>query len=556
MEQIVAKVLQSPKNLATEIELQEQAKVAITQFRENDIDGSETLSFQELKRLCDNMGLPMEQDEEEALAKIDKDGSNSLDLEEWLEWWLMRVSTLPNPLKQQEAIAINTFQKFDLDKSGFLDVSELSNLLSALGADLSESEINDAMAEIDEDGSGSIEATEFVSWWTQRASNNRRNCSILSLKLRKLANKAAQIFFTDIFTATWKGDIELVKSFIAGEKRLAQATDTSEHGGGWTVLHYACYQGSFNIIEELITAGANINTANDLGFTPLFYAAQRGHDDICNYLIDKNADPSLYGCDPSVDPSIALCPVDFIVDYPLLRTLFENHARCTLPKKIPTKLIEASILANSNLLLKFNLSPRDYQSTLSILPLRKWEIILSFPFKKESSSLNNKIEGNAEEDEDAYSDFEDAPSVSDEVTVTITVPAKIPSSDQLIEVSLNKDWLNQLIVAVQQTQDPVKVILKVCGVHCLGSGPFSEAVEVNLSLLPVPKTPPPIPVAAASETAGAKNNAPSPSTATPSKGGPPPPPPQPPQPAPPKRSDEPKLKERAAAKKAERTAKS
>jgi len=88
------------------------------------------------------------------------------------------------------------------------------------------------------------------------------------------------------------------------------------------------------------------------------------------------------------------------------------------------------------------------------------------------------------------------------------------------------------------------------------SGPLSEAVEVNLSLLPVPKTLPTIPVAAASETAGAKNNAPSPSTATPSKGGPPPPPPQPPQPAPPKRSDEPKLKERAAAKKAERTAKS
>lgn len=68
-----------------------------------------------------------------ALMKIDADDSGQISMEEWITWWLRRVSCLPNPLKQQEAIAKNTFRKFDIDESGSLDVYELRELLSNLG---------------------------------------------------------------------------------------------------------------------------------------------------------------------------------------------------------------------------------------------------------------------------------------------------------------------------------------------------------------------------------------------------------------------------------------
>ena len=65
--------------------------------------------------------------------KIDADDSGQISMEEWISWWLKRVSCLPNPLKQQEAIAKNTFKKFDIDDSGTLEVSELQELITSLG---------------------------------------------------------------------------------------------------------------------------------------------------------------------------------------------------------------------------------------------------------------------------------------------------------------------------------------------------------------------------------------------------------------------------------------
>lgn len=160
---LVQQALHHPKNLATESELVEYANSALSAFLEADVDSTETLCSLELIRLCSNMGLPMEDDEEEgkdllldvestvviiydllylttlfyhtsaAFMKIDADDSGQISVEEWIIWWLKRVSCLPNPLKQQEAIARNTFKKFDTDDTGSLDTSELYELISSLG---------------------------------------------------------------------------------------------------------------------------------------------------------------------------------------------------------------------------------------------------------------------------------------------------------------------------------------------------------------------------------------------------------------------------------------
>ena len=58
LSEIVEVILRNPKNLATKIELNEQAKVALKLFVENDSDYNNFLGFEELKKICVEISSP------------------------------------------------------------------------------------------------------------------------------------------------------------------------------------------------------------------------------------------------------------------------------------------------------------------------------------------------------------------------------------------------------------------------------------------------------------------------------------------------------------------
>merc|ERR1712216_446133 len=58
------------------------------------------------------------------------------------------------------------FDTYDEDRSGYIDVKELRELLEKLGEELTEEELEQAFKELDTDGSGEIEFFEFVEWFT------------------------------------------------------------------------------------------------------------------------------------------------------------------------------------------------------------------------------------------------------------------------------------------------------------------------------------------------------------------------------------------------------
>jgi len=424
-------IFESPKNLSTKDELYSAGRVAMAAFKDSDIDGSCELDFNEMKRLCIEMGLPMSSNEEEEIIKMDKDGSNSVDLNEWLSWWLTRVSCLPNPAKQQEAIARNTFKKFDKDGSGNIDRSEFELLLKALGAKFTIDEINLAINELDTDQSGEISQDEFITWWTNRAINNRKTgaAGLIALKMRKLANKAAQIFYTDIFTATWSGDLELVKIFLESESRSADASDESEYGGGWTPLQYASYQGHQSIVEELLKVTKQVDKRNDYGFTALFYAAQRCHIDICKLLIDAGADPTIVGID-TINDNKWSCPAEFAIESPELNELFILHERCGPPESIRIKDVQNVKISLGILSIELPL-----QRIISKLPLISWEIEIHI----ETNDNNNEIK-----ETDLDSDSKD---IGNGLKVfrlfaALTTPPPQPSEKepQTLTIPLSKFW--------------------------------------------------------------------------------------------------------------------
>eukprot|EP01048_Picozoa_sp_COSAG05_P027314 COSAG05_NODE_7909_length_757_cov_1.243161_1_plen_188_part_01 len=60
------------------------------------------------------------------------------------------------------------FDKLDEDHSGILDEEEVQNLTKSLGMIMGEEELEAAMKEMDEDGSGAVDFDEFFAWWKLR----------------------------------------------------------------------------------------------------------------------------------------------------------------------------------------------------------------------------------------------------------------------------------------------------------------------------------------------------------------------------------------------------
>ena len=55
-------------------------------------------------------------------------------------------------------------------------------------------------------------------------------------------------------------------------------------------MHLACRYGRFDMVELLVENGAFIDAQDDMGRTPLHYAAMNSHGDIARYLIGCDAD--------------------------------------------------------------------------------------------------------------------------------------------------------------------------------------------------------------------------------------------------------------------------
>merc|ERR1712100_880928 len=111
----------------------------------------------------------------------DSDGSDDEDAvvptdEEINEIFLKRYKMSKEELQQMAerlGIQLNNlcylkqeFDAYDEDRSGYIDVKELKELLEKLGEELSEEELEQAFKELDSDGSGEIEFFEFVEWFT------------------------------------------------------------------------------------------------------------------------------------------------------------------------------------------------------------------------------------------------------------------------------------------------------------------------------------------------------------------------------------------------------
>jgi len=94
---------------------------------------------------------------------------------------------------------------------------------------------------------------------------------------------------SDIFSAAEQGNLDVVKGLVEGNSQLIVAADSR----GYTLLHKAAYNNRLNVVEFLLSKGADINALSSSGSTPLHGAASYGHIEVVRFLLDKGASPDI-----------------------------------------------------------------------------------------------------------------------------------------------------------------------------------------------------------------------------------------------------------------------
>lgn len=115
--------------------------------------------------------------------------------------------------------------------------------------------------------------------------------------ITSLSKTAGLFFFTktinrmsdtsEILAAIKAGDTAQVKSALEAQPDLLQNTQGTN---GETLLFLAAKQGNKEMVELLLTQGAEVNIPAPGGYTPLHAAAQNGQEDIILLLLKNNAD--------------------------------------------------------------------------------------------------------------------------------------------------------------------------------------------------------------------------------------------------------------------------
>ncbi len=101
----------------------------------------------------------------------------------------------------------------------------------------------------------------------------------------------------DIHKAAAQGDLDKIKEVLEKNPELLDEKDVQ----GNTPLTLAANSGQKEVVEYLITKGADLNSTNTYRYTPLHYSILRKHIDVAEMLINAGADvnfPNVWGYTP------------------------------------------------------------------------------------------------------------------------------------------------------------------------------------------------------------------------------------------------------------------
>ena len=152
--------------IATHLTREEEKKDLDKIFKEIDLDGDGTLSKEEiLLGYEEHFGIPISEEQvDDMFKKIDLDGNGTIDYTEFV------MATVNEKTHEHTERLKMAFQMIDKDKSGSLSPDEIKEFLCFDEA-IDPKEVEDMIAEADENGDGEIQFDEFCNMMCQLSDN-------------------------------------------------------------------------------------------------------------------------------------------------------------------------------------------------------------------------------------------------------------------------------------------------------------------------------------------------------------------------------------------------
>ena len=152
--------MKNRKNMSENSSLTEEqiadCKEAFSLF---DKDGDGSISCDELRTVMTSLGEnPTTIELEEMIQEVDSDGNGQIEFSEFLTMMAQKMGT-----RSFNDEALEAFKVLDKDGSGSISESELRQIMSNIGEDITDEEIKEMMNEADLDGDGQVSFKEFAA---------------------------------------------------------------------------------------------------------------------------------------------------------------------------------------------------------------------------------------------------------------------------------------------------------------------------------------------------------------------------------------------------------
>merc|ERR1712200_312046 len=119
------------------------------------------LLAEEIDEVMRAMGFrPSAEELEELIEEIDEDGSGAIEFAEFAQLCAKFLVEDPDP-ETMRAELKQAFRLFDKECTGFIPMDVFRGLIADVDPKLTEEELDQIIAEIDEDGSGTMDFEEF-----------------------------------------------------------------------------------------------------------------------------------------------------------------------------------------------------------------------------------------------------------------------------------------------------------------------------------------------------------------------------------------------------------
>eukprot|EP00092_Neocalanus_flemingeri_P032215 GFUD01035014.1.p1 GENE.GFUD01035014.1~~GFUD01035014.1.p1 ORF type:complete len:156 (-),score=51.55 GFUD01035014.1:63-530(-) len=129
-----------------------------------DKDGDGTITTKELGKVMRSLGQNPTEAELQDMIEVEADGKGTIDFPEFL-------TMMARKMKDSEEDIREAFRVFDKDGNGFITAAELRHVMTNLGEELTDQEVEEMIREADMDRDGQVSYGEFVTMMTTEYSS-------------------------------------------------------------------------------------------------------------------------------------------------------------------------------------------------------------------------------------------------------------------------------------------------------------------------------------------------------------------------------------------------